>query len=196
MKTKLILMSLCFATLTFSCGARKADTSKKEEKIEKTVDSKQEYSDNSIKDKTEETKSSISNNIVFNVESKQESSTFVIEPIDPLKESTYVSPDGKKHVFKNAKISNTNTIKAEKNSKDNKYISNKLKTEKTKINNNIKRSSKIVYLEKNNSSQKNRKVDRAEFGNWSFLLIIIPLVLMFVAYNVYKKINKVKDEIL
>ena len=114
MKTKLILMSLCFATLTFSCGARKADTSKKEEKIEKTVDSKQEYSDNSIKDKTEETKSSISNNIVFNVESKQESSTFVIEPIDPLKESTYVSPDGKKHVFKNAKISNTNTIKAEK----------------------------------------------------------------------------------
>ena len=76
MKTKLILMSLCFATLTFSCGARKADTSKKEEKIEKTVDSKQEYSDNSIKDKTEETKSSISNNIVFNVESKQESSTF------------------------------------------------------------------------------------------------------------------------
>lgn len=196
MKTKLILMSLCFATLTFSCGARKADTSKKEEKIEKTVDSKQEYSDNSIKDKTEETKSSISNNIVFNVESKQESSTFVIEPIDPLKESTYVSPDGKKHVFKNAKISNTNTIKAEKNSKDNKYISNKLKTEKTKINNNIKRSSKIVYLEKNNSSQKNRKVDRAEFGNCNFLLIIIPFVLMFVVYNVYKKINKVKDEIL
>lgn len=196
MKTKLILMSLCFATLTFSCGARKADTSKKEEKIEKTVDSKQEYSDNSIKDKTEETKSSISNNIVFNVESKQESSTFVIEPIDPLKESTYVSPDGKKHVFKNAKISNTNTIKAEKNSKDNKYISNKLKTEKTKVNNNIKGSSKIVSLEKSNSSQKNRKVDRAEFGNWSFLLIIIPLVLMFVAYNVYKKINKVKDEIL
>ena len=196
MKTKLILMSLCFATLTFSCGARKADTSKKEEKIEKTVDSKQEYSDNSIKDKTEETKSSISNNIVFNVESKQESSTFVIEPIDPLKESTYVSPDGKKHVFKNAKISNTNAIKAEKNSKDNKYISNKLKTEKTKINNNIKRSSKIVYLEKNNSSQKNRKVDRAEFGNCNFLLIIIPFVLMFVVYNVYKKINKVKDEIL
>ena len=196
MKTKLILMSLCFATLTFSCGARKADTSKKEEKIEKTVDSKQEYSDNSIKDKTEETKSSISNNIVFNVESKQESSTFVIEPIDPLKESTYVSPDGKKHVFKNAKISNTNTIKAEKNSKDNKYISNKLKTEKTKINNNIKGSSKIVYLEKNNSSQKNRKVDRAEFGNCNFLLIIIPFVLMFVVYNVYKKINKVKDEIL
>ena len=196
MKTKLILMSLCFATLTFSCGARKADTSKKEEKIEKTVDSKQEYSDNSIKDKTEETKSSISNNIVFNVESKQESSTVVIEPIDPLKESTYVSPDGKKHVFKNAKISNTNAIKAEKNSKDNKYISNKLKTEKTKINNNIKRSSKIVYLEKNNSSQKNRKVDRAEFGNCNFLLIIIPFVLMFVVYNVYKKINKVKDEIL
>lgn len=196
MKTKLILMSLCFATLTFSCGARKAYTSKKEEKIEKTVDSKQEYSDNSIKDKTEETKSSISNNIVFNVESKQESSTFVIEPIDPLKESTYVSPDGKKHVFKNAKISNTNTIKAEKNSKDNKYISNKLKTEKTKVNNNIKGSSKIVSLEKSNSSQKNMKVDRAEFGNCSFLLIIIPLVLMFVAYNVYKKINKVKDEIL
>ena len=196
MKTKLILMYLCFATLTFSCGARKADTSKKEEKIEKTVDSKQEYSDNSIKDKTEETKSSISNNIVFNVESKQESSTFVIEPIDPLKESTYVSPDGKKHVFKNAKISNTNTIKAEKNSKDNKYISNKLKTEKTKVNNNIKGSSKIVSLEKNNSSQKNRKVDRAEFGNCNFLLIIIPFVLMFVVYNVYKKINKVKDEIL
>ena len=196
MKTKLILMSLCFATLTFSCGARKADTSKKEEKIEKTVDSKQEYSDNSIKDKTEETKSSISNNIVFNVESKQESSTFVIEPIDPLKESTYVSPDGKKHVFKNAKISNTNTIKAEKNSKDNKYISNKLKTEKTKVNNNIKGSSKIVSLEKSNSSQKNRKVDRAEFGNCNFLLIIIPFVLMFVVYNVYKKINKVKDEIL
>ena len=196
MKTKLILMSLCFATLTFSCGARKADTSKKEEKIEKTVDSKQEYSDNSIKDKTEETKSSISNNIVFNVESKQESSTFVIEPIDPLKESTYVSPDGKKHVFKNAKISNTNTIKAEKNSKDNKYISNKLKTEKTKVNNNIKGSSKIVSLEKSNSNQENRKVDRDEFSNWNFLLIIIPLVLMFVAYNVYKKINKVKDEIL
>lgn len=196
MKTKLILMSLCFATLTFSCGARKADTSKKEEKIEKTVDSKQEYSDNSIKDKTEETKSSISNNIVFNVESKQESSTFVIEPIDPLKESTYVSPDGKKHVFKNAKISNTNTIKAEKNSKDNKYISNKLKTEKTKVNNNIKGSSKIVSLEKSNSNQENRKVDRDEFSNCNFLLIIIPLVLMFVAYNVYKKINKVKDEIL
>lgn len=196
MKTKLILMSLCFATLTFSCGARKADTSKKEEKIEKTVDSKQEYSDNSIKDKTEETKSSISNNIVFNVESKQESSTFVIEPIDPLKESTYVSPDGKKHVFKNAKISNTNTIKAEKNSKDNKYISNKLKTEKTKVNNNIKGSSKIVSLEKSNSNQENRKVDRAEFGNCNFLLIIIPFVLMFVVYNVYKKINKVKDEIL
>ncbi len=196
MKTKLILMSLCFATLTFSCGARKADTSKKEEKIEKTVDSKQEYSDNSIKDKTEETKSSISNNIVFNVESKQESSTFVIEPIDPLKESTYVSPDGKKHVFKNAKISNTNTIKAEKNSKDNKYISNKLKTEKTKVNNNIKGSSKIVSLEKSNSNQENRKVDRDEFSNCNFLLIIIPFVLMFVAYNVYKKINKVKDEIL
>lgn len=196
MKTKLILMSLCFATLTFSCGARKTDTSKKEEKIEKTVDSKQEYSDNSIKDKTEETKSLISNNIVFNAESKQESSTVIIEPIDPSKESTYVSPDGKKHVFKNAKISNTNAIKAEKNSKDNKYISNKLKTEKTKINNNIKRSSKIVSLEKSNSSKKNRKVDRAEFSNWNFLLIIIPFVLMFVVYNVYKKINKVKDEIL
>ena len=196
MKTKLILMYLCFATLTFSCGARKAETSKKEEKIEKTVDAKQDYSDASIKDKVEETKSSISNNIVSNVESKQESSTVVIEPIDLSKESTYVSPDGKKHVFKNAKISNTNTIKAEKNSKDNKYISNKLKTEKTKVNNNIKGSSKIVSLEKNNSNQENRKVDRDEFSNWNFLLIIIPLVLMFVAYNVYKKINKVKDEIL
>ena len=167
MKKTLILL---FAILLTSCGTRKTNVSKTENKIDTEVNAKE--TENKTTQSKETAKVEENKNVV--IETKEDN--FEIVPIDNEKESIAVV-NGKTYNLKNAKLSKVNkSILSKDNSK---VISNYEKELKESQNREFKYLAIIKELKKGKEKQTERKTNWYLFSlGFGIGFLIIFLVLL------------------
>jgi len=164
------LVSMC------SCGARKVN---KEHSKEET---KSEVTDNSIIEK--QTDTNVKTTTTIKVDDKNETVTeeTTISPEDNTKEAFIIEKDGTKVVLNNTKKVYKKTT--QKNNTHYELVNNidELKKETVKEQKAVKQSN---TSKKENSS---KEVAKKAFNPFNLLWFIIPLLIIYVFYRIYKKL--------
>jgi hypothetical protein len=195
MKTASIIIRIIIIILgiylAVSCGARKSETTKKEETTKTDFSRIFRNSGNSH----EILKSDLNlqtnySNYLFDL-SKSNSYEFSFEPEDKTKPAIYTDPNGQKHIVENGKLNSKKTTEEKNINSGNSGNSQQiLKTELEKKSNYIQRlETQIKEIKR--LSDKNKKVEKEELSFWNYLLILIPIGLMLIVWNVYKKLNPI-----
>ncbi len=170
------IVSAFLALMLFSCGARKVSKESSKEDI------KNEVIDNSVIEKQSE--SNIKETTTVKTDDKNEiiieETTY--EPKDPSKESFFIEKDGSKTVLNNLKKTTKKTT--QKNNT------------KSQLENNVSESKKEGFKEQkavkhiNESKKENsvKAIDKKQFNPFQLLWLIIPLLIIYIAYRKYNKL--------
>ena len=157
MKNKLILSALAFTLL--SCSARKVQKSETEVKTEVTT---------TVKDTSSKVSETKKREQVFSFTDELE-----ITPIDTTKAIEVVDTNGNKQMYFNAKIKRKQTQVNKSVDTETKVAENASKVGKTKAKQTIKEETK--------------QTDKEAVSFWSYLWIILLLILLVGIYRFYKK---------
>jgi hypothetical protein len=173
---KKTILSILLALMICSCGARKSDKSRLDE-VQKT-----EITDNSGKVQKEE--SNIRENSTIKVDDKNKIKTTETKykPVDPTKEASVTTPDGKKHNLNNAEIviketeqqNNTKTDNSTNSEQFHKSEVSELSEFKAKAD--VKKASEVI------------KIDREAWSIWNWLWLLVPIGLIVIVWKNKTKI--------
>ena len=157
-----------------SCGSRKA------EKTRSTEETKTEAATQSDIAKKEESSLNVNQKTTVVEKEKVREVETTYKPIDPNKEATVTTPEGKKHILNNAKVVIKETTQDKETKTDtsiNSEITNKSElTDKSKTDNkaDVKKSSEAILI------------DRKEWSPVNLLWLFIPVLIVVFLYNKYK----------
>lgn len=187
MKNIIIILSI----LLCSCGARKTETTKKEETTK--TDFSGFFRNSGISQEFLKTDLDLQTNFNSNLMdlSKVNSYEFTFEPEDKTKPAVYTDPSGQKHTVENGKLTRKNTTE-EKNinsgNSGNSQLSQKsdlVKKDDQQSEGTIKGNSEAT------SSEKNKKAEREQWSLWNLLWLLIPIVLVFAVWKLWKNYKKI-----
>jgi Flp pilus assembly protein TadB len=185
------LLILLTSFLMMSCNARKAESNKKEEATKTDITLNSDNSDNSSLEIKEDLNIKKTSTSKVDQQNQSESDELTVEPIDNTKPSIYTDPSGKKHVLENAKMTNKKNKQETKTNSSNSNNSEEFRKAELKYQNEQKAKLAAKLKAEKELAEKNKKVDKAEFSSWNFLLFLIPIALMLVVWKVYKKLNPI-----
>ena len=165
---------ITISILMNSCSARKAEKNRinEESKTEATTESdiaKKEESSSNVDQKT---------TVVEKEKVREVETTY--KPIDPTKEATVTTPEGKKHTLNNVEVVIKETDKDKGTKTDtsiNSEITNKSElTDKSKAENkaDVKKASEAIVI------------DKKEWSPVNLLWLFIPVLIVVFLYNKYK----------
>ncbi|PIF32987.1 hypothetical protein CLU81_3557 [Flavobacterium sp. 9] len=185
------LAILSILSVVSSCGARKSNVSKNEEKVKTDFSGIFRNSGNSheILNQDFNLKKWSFTNLTDQKDIQIEETS--IEPIDISKPASYIDPNGKKHILDNAKIVSKKTNdKSSNNSQNSQHSEEFLKTKQEKT---AEQKTELAAKIKAEAKKKEAKkeTNRQAISLWNFLWIIIPVILFFAGRSVYKKYKKV-----
>lgn len=175
-KTLVISAILSLVWLFLSCGARKVN---KQESKEET---KTELTDNSVTEKQTETNIKTENKLTVDDKNETVTEETTYSPEDPTKEAYVIEKDGTKTVLSNAK----KTVKKETKKNNTSVVKNNLTTETKKEDEKEKKAVKKVNVSTKENSSK--EVKKEPFNVFNLLWLIIPIVLIYIFYRIYKKL--------
>lgn len=186
---KIIL--LLTAILFFACTARKSETNKKEQSTKTDYSGIFRNSGNAQEFlKTDLDIQTNYKNYLFDL-SKINTYEFSFEPDDKTKPGTYIDPNGQKHIVENGKLNSKKTTEEKNINSGNSGNSQQiLKSELEKKSNYIFQLETYIK-EIKRLSDKNKKTENEGFSISNYLLLLLPIGLMFVAWKVYKSLNSV-----
>lgn len=165
---------ITISILMNSCGSRKA------EKNRSTEETKTEAATETDIAKKEESSSNVDQKTTVVEKEKVREVETTYKPIDPAKEATVTTPEGKKHVLNNAEVVIKETDKDKETKTDtsiNSEITNKSElTDKSKADNkaDVKKDSEAILT------------DRKEANPLNLLWWLIPVAIVLFLLNKYK----------
>lgn len=169
---------ITISVLMNSCSARKAEKNRINEETKTEMATKNDI------DKKEESVSNIEEKTTVVEKEKVKETETTYKPIDPTKEATVTTPEGKKHTLNNAEVVIKETDKDKETKTDtsiNSEITNKSELiDKSKADNkaNIKKGSEAILI------------DRKESNPLNLLWLLIPVVIvLFLLKNKAKIAN-------
>jgi len=174
--TSILLLIITYAIIISSCGARHV---KKSESKEET---KNELIDNSTIEKKSGT--NVKTTITIKADDKNETVTeeMTISPEDNAKEAFIIEKDGTKTVLNNAKKTVKKTT--QKNNTQTKKIGNSELVQNSVIKEQKSVKAVVVAKKQENSKQ----IDKKELSPFNLLWLLIPVLIIYVFYRIYKKL--------
>lgn len=171
-----IALLLALIALFLSCGARKANKSHSKE------ETKTELTDNSIIENKSET--NVKTTTTVNVDDKNETITeeTTISPQDNTKEAFIIEKDGTKTIFNNLKKTVKKTTQKNNTKTQSFGNSEQLKKDDSKE----QKAVKQLNTSKKENSVKN--VERNAIPWYYWLLFLIPVLVIYFSYRLYKKL--------
>ena len=169
-----LVFVITISILMNSCGSRKA------EKTRSTEETKTEAATESDIAKKEESSSNVDQKTTVVEKEKVREVETTYKPIDPNKEATVTTPEGKKHILNNAKVVIKETDKDKETKTDTSIISettNKSELKEESESNNkaaAKKASEAIVI------------DKKEWSPVNLLWLFIPVLIVVFLYNKYK----------
>lgn len=159
-----------------SCGARKTN---KEHSKEET---KTELTDNSVIEKQSE--SNVKTTTTTKIDDKDESITVdeTYEPIDNTKEASIIDSNGKKTILNNSK--KTTKTATKKNNIQSESKTDIQETQKEAV----KEQKAIKQLNTSKKENSVKNIKKKQFNPFELLYLIIPLLIIWIAYRKYKQL--------
>jgi cytoskeletal protein RodZ len=164
-----------------SCGARKAEKNRNSEA------QKVEITDNTLVEKKVESNTKVIEKTTVDDKNKTKTTETSYKPVDPTKEASVTTPDGKKHKLTNAEI----LIKETEHE-------NNIKTDNSRNSEEFHKSEVSEVSESGTKTDTKKtteeiKVEREEYSIWNWLWLLIPLGLILVWLNKSKIITWAKN---
>lgn len=179
MKTiiRIFLIGLFFALIALgliSCGARKSNVEKQKEEI------KTELKDNSVTNIEKDT--NIKTITTVKVEDKNETVTeeIIYEPADKSKESFIIEKDGTKTVLNNVKKTVKKTTQ-KNNTQTNKSVDSEFVQKDV-----VKEQKSVEQVNISKKEIKSKQTERTAISWYYYLLLIIPIGIIYYFYKRYK----------
>ncbi len=169
-----LIFVITISILMNSCSARKA------EKTRSTEETKTEAATESDIAKKEESSLNVEQKTTVVEKEKVREVETTYKPIDPTKEATVTTPEGKKHILNNAKVVIKETTQDKETKTD------------TSINSEITNKSELKEESESNNKAAAKKaseaivIDKKEWSPVNLLWLFIPVLIVVFLYNKYK----------